>query len=144
MNKHTRTPSRSGMTFVELLAVLVILGLVAGVLTVSFAGRFARGKQEIAKTQLSLLSQAVETYRIEHGDWPPVDQGLAVLTSPAATPTAPYFMKPNQIRDPWNQPYALIVPGPDGHPYEIVTYGSDTQPGGTGESADISSVSIGE
>lgn len=144
MNRLAGNPTRRGMTFVELLAVLVILGLVAGVLTVSFAGRFARGKQEIAKTQLSLLSQAVETYRIEHGDWPPIDQGLGVLTSPAASPTAPYFMKPNQIRDPWNQPYALIVPGPDGHPYEIVTYGSDAQPGGTGESTDLSSVSIGD
>lgn len=135
-----RHPSRTGMTFVELLAVLVILGLIAGVLTVSFAGRFARGKQEIARTQLALISQAVETYRIEHGDWPPIERGLSVLTTPGAVPTAAYFLKPEQIRDPWDQPYALVIPGPEGYPFEVLTYGSDAQPGGEGEAQDLSSV----
>lgn len=135
-------PTRCGMTFVELLAVLVILGLVASVLTVSFAGRFARGKREIARTQLAQLIQAVETYRLEHGVWPPVEQGLGALTTPTATPSASYFLNPDQILDPWNNPYALIVPGPDGYPYEIVSYGSDRQPGGEGEAADLSSTRL--
>ncbi len=130
------------MTFVELLAVLVILGLIAGVLAVSFAGRFARGKQEIARTQLSLISQAIETYRIEHGEWPPMNQGLSALTTPQAAPTASYFLKPDQIRDPWDQLYALIIPGPDGYPFEILTYGSDAQPGGEGEAQDLSSIRV--
>lgn len=134
--------TRRGMTFVELLAVLVILGLVASVLTVSFAGRFAKGKREIARTQIAQLVQAVETYRLEHGDWPPVEQGLAALTTPIASPAAPYFLKPDQLNDPWNNPYALIVPGPDGYPYEIVTYGSDRQPGGEDEAADLSSTRL--
>lgn len=135
-------PVRRGMTFVELLAVLVILGLVASVLTVSFAGRFAKGKREIARTQLAQLIQAVETYRLEHGEWPPVEQGLAALTTPIASPSAPYFLKPDQLTDPWNNLYAIIVPGPDGYPYEIITYGSDRQPGGEGEAADLSSTRL--
>jgi general secretion pathway protein G len=135
-------PARRGMTFVELLAVLVILGLVASVLTVSFAGRFAKGKREIARTQIAQLIQAVETYRLEHGEWPPVEQGLSALTTPTASPSAPYFLKPDQVNDPWNNPYAFIAPGPDGHPYEIVTYGSDRQPGGEGEAADLSSTAL--
>jgi general secretion pathway protein G len=139
-----RTTHRRGMTFVELLAVLVILGMIAGVLTVSFAGKFAKGKREIARTQIGLLSQAMETYRIETGDWPPIEQGLSALTSPAASPTASYFLKPDQLTDPWNNPYAMIVPGPDGFPYEIVTYGSDRLPGGEGEGADLSSTKLRE
>lgn len=134
--------TRRGMTFVELLAVLVILGLVASVLTVSFAGRFAKGKREIARTQLAQLIQAVETFRLEHGDWPPVEQGLGALTTPTASPTAPYFLKPDQIVDPWNNPYAIIIPGPDGYPYEIVSYGSDRQPGGEDEAADLTSTRL--
>ncbi|MEM9372523.1 MAG: type II secretion system major pseudopilin GspG [Planctomycetota bacterium] len=134
---------RSGMTFVELLAVLVVLGMIAGVLTVSFAGRFARGKREIARTQIAMLTQAVETYRIEHGDWPPIHDGLAVLVPPVASPTAAYFLKHEQISDPWNRTYVFITPGPDGFPYEILTYGSDHAPGGQGEAADLSSALIG-
>ena len=134
--------SRCGMTFVELLAVLVILGLVASVLTVSFAGRFARGKREIARTQLSQLIQSVETYRIEHGDWPPIEQGLGALSTPVASPAAAYFLAPSQMLDPWGNPYALVVPGPDGYPYEIVSYGGDRQPGGEGEAADLSSTRL--
>jgi len=130
------------MTFVELLAVLVILGMIAGVLTVSFAGRFARGKREIARTQIAQITQAVETYRIEHGDWPPMEDGLAALTPPSASPTATYFLKAEQIDDPWGRPYVFIAPGPDGFPYEIVTYGGDGQPGGEGEAADLSSVAL--
>lgn len=137
-----RCRARRGMTFVELLAVLVILGLVASVLTVSFAGRFAKGKREIARTQLAQLIQAVETFRIEHGEWPPVEQGLGALTTPTASPTAPYFLKPDQIVDPWSNPYAIIIPGPDGYPYEIVSYGSDRQPGGENEAADLTSTRL--
>lgn len=137
-----RRHTASGMTFVELLAVLVILGMIAGVLTVSFAGRFARGKREIARTQIALITQAVESYRIEHGDWPPMNEGLAALTPPAATPAAVYFLKAEQIDDPWGRPYVLVTPGPDGFPYEVVTYGSDGQPGGEGEAADMSSSAL--
>ena len=144
MNDRRLYRARRGMTFVELLAVLVILGLIAGVLTVSFAGRFAKGKREIARTQIAQLSQAIETYRIDVGEWPPVEQGLQALTTPAASPTAAYFLKPDQLVDPWNNPYAMIVPGPEGYPYEIVTYGSDRQPGGDGEAADLSSTRLRE
>lgn len=135
-------PVRRGMTFVELLAVLVILGMIAGVLTVSFASKFAKGKREIARTQIAQLMQGVETYRIEHGDWPAIERGLAALTTPEASPTDTYFLKPDQLIDPWDNPYAMIVPGPEGYPYEIVTYGSDRQPGGEGEAADLSSTRL--
>jgi len=137
------TRAGRGMTFVELLAVLVILGMIAGVLTVSFAGRFSRGKQEIARTQIALITQAVESYRIEYGDWPTMERGLASLTVPHASPTAVYFLKPEQTRDPWGRGYGFVRPGPYGFPFEVVTYGSDGRPGGDGEAEDLSSASDG-
>lgn len=141
---HPRYTTRRAMTFIELLAVLVILGLVAGVLTVSIAGRFNQSKRELAKTQIGIIEGQVQGYYTQTGSWPPADKGLSVLTSPEAAPSEPYYLKPDQLNDPWNHPFYIIVPGPDGHPYEIVSYGADAQPGGTNENADLSSLRMRE
>ena len=134
--------SRRGMTLVEVLAVVVILGLIAGTLAVGFSGAFAKGKRELAKTGIGIAVGKVEAYRIEHDAWPGADLGLAALSDGHAPPTASYYLKPDQLLDPWNNPYVFIAPGPNGHPYEIVSYGADGQPGGTGEDADVSSVNL--
>jgi general secretion pathway protein G len=136
----TRKASRRAMTFIELLAVLVILGLVAGVMTVSIAGRFNQSKRELAKTQIGIIEGFVQTYYTQTGSWPPADKGLKVLTSPETTPSSAYYLKPDQLVDPWNNPFYIVSPGPDGHPYEIVSYGADGQPGGIDENADLSSL----
>jgi len=132
------------MTFVELLAVLVILGLVAGVFTVSIAGRFNQSKRELAKSQLGLIDGQVQAYYTQTGEWPGSDRGLEVLTSPEASPSSAYFLKADQLLDPWGNPFYIIVPGPDGHPYELVSYGADGQPGGLDEHADLSSLKLRE
>lgn len=144
--KHRANPSyaRRAMTFVELLAVLVILGLVAGVFTVGIAGKFNTSKRELAKSQIGLIDGQVQAYYTQTGQWPPSDRGLSVLTSPDATPSAAYFLKPDQLDDPWSNRFHIITPGPDGHPYEIVSYGADGQPGGTDENADLSSLHLRE
>tara|TARA_Y100000815_G_scaffold132716_2_gene119822 strand:- start:2142 stop:2561 length:420 start_codon:yes stop_codon:yes gene_type:complete len=130
------------MTLVEVLVVVAILGLLATVLTVGVTGALGKGKREIAKTGIGLVQQKVETYRVEHGQWPPTDVGLAALSDGHAKPTTAYYLKPEQLRDPWGQPYYFIVPGPDDHPYEIVSYGADAQPGGEDENADITSINL--
>lgn len=132
--------SRSGMTLVEILAVVIILGLIAGTLAVSFSGTFARGKHELAKTRLSIVAQKLEAYYLEHDAWPDPTAGLRPLAD--APPTSPYFLKPDALLDPWNREFILIVPGPEGYPYEIVTYGADGQPGGQDENGDLSSTGI--
>ena len=129
-----------GMTLVEVLAVVVILGLLAGTLAVGFSGAFGKGKHELAKTQIGLIKGKIEAYRIEHDTWP--EAGLDAMTDGQAAPTKSYYLSPDQLLDPWGQRYELILPGPDGHPYEIVTYGADGAPGGEDENADISSVNL--
>lgn len=136
--------TRRAMTFVELLAVLVILGLVAGVFTVSIAGRFNQSKRELAKSQLGLIDGQVQAYYTQKSQWPPVDRGLMVLTSPDASPSDAFFMTEDQLLDPWGNPFYIVVPGPDGHPYELVSYGADGQPGGIDENADLSSLNLRE
>jgi len=134
-------PSRA-FTLVETLAVLVILGLLASVLLVNFSGGIGKGKQEIAKTGIGVVVQKVELYRLEKGDWPPNDLGLVALSEGYAKPTDPFFLSPDQIRDPWKRSFVFVAPGPDGYPYEVMTFGRDGQPGGEAEDTDISSTSL--
>lgn len=133
---------RRAMTLVEVLAVVVILGLLAGTLAVGFSGAFAKGKRELAKTAIGIIQQKLEAYRIEHDAWPSVDDGLAALSEGRAAPTSVYYLSRDQITDPWGHPFYLIIPGPAGHPYEIIAYGADAQPGGEGENADLSSIDL--
>ena len=130
------------MTLVEVLVVVAILGLLATVLTVGVAGALGQGKHEIAKTGIGVLQQKVETYYLAKDQWPSVDVGLQQLSDGHSKPTDAFYLKPEQLRDPWGNSYLFVVPGPSDHPYEIVTYGADGQPGGEGENADISSVNI--
>lgn len=132
--------TRRGMTLVELLAVVVILGLLAGTLMVGFSGTFGTAKHELAKTGVGLVVSKMEAYRIAHGGWPDTDDGLGPLSD--SGPDAAYYLTPDQLLDPWGRPYLYIRPGPGAHPYEIVSYGADGQPGGEGEAADVSSVSL--
>lgn len=138
----TRRGAPHAMTLVEVLAVVVILGLLAGTLAVGFSGAFSRGKRELAKTGIGIIQQKLEAYRIEHDAWPNVELGLAAISDGHAAPTDSYYLSRDQITDPWGSSYYLIVPGPDGHPYEIVSYGADGRPGGEAENADLSSVSL--
>ena len=138
-----RRPLR-GMTLVEVLAVVVILGLLAGTLMIGFSGSFGKAKRELAKSGIGLLQGKLETYRIDHDSWPSNELGLAALSDGQARPTDSYFVNKDQLLDPWGRPYLFVTPGPDGHPYEIISYGADGQPGGEGENADISSVNLRE
>ena len=134
--------ARRSMTLVEILAVVVILGLIAATLLVGFSGSFGKAKHELAKSGIGIIVTQLEKYRLEHAAWPPNDVGLAVLTDGQASPTDPHYLNPGQLRDPWNRPYLYLAPGPGGHPYEILSYGADGQPGGEGENTDISSANL--
>ncbi|MCI0362315.1 MAG: type II secretion system protein GspG [Phycisphaerales bacterium] len=133
-----------GMTLVEILAVVVILGLVAGTLLIGFSGSFGKAKHELAKSGIGMIVSQLEKYRLEKGSWPGNELGLAVLTDGQAPPTAAYYLSAGQLRDPWDRQYHYVIPGPNGHPYEILTYGADGQPGGPdgSEDADISSTNL--
>ena len=134
-------PGLRGMTLVEVLAVVVILGMLATALAVGLSGRFGRATHEIAKTSIAFLSGQVETFKLETQRLPTSSEGLQVLTDKA---TASYYTDAGKLIDPWGNNYMYMVPGPDGRPFEIISYGADGQPGGDGENADLSSARLGE
>jgi general secretion pathway protein G len=130
------------MTLVEVLAVVVILGLLAGTLMLGFSGTFGKAKHELAKSGIGVVVSKLELYKLEHDQWPSNDVGLAVLSDGYAVPTDPYYLGPDKLLDPWGNQYLYITPGPGGHPYEVSSYGADGQPGGEGENADLSSANV--
>ena len=140
MQRHVRSPHRRlGMTLVEVLAVVVILGIIATALSVGFSGTFGKAKAELAKTGIAQIVQKLELYRIEHDAWPDLSMGLAALSEGQASPSDPYFLEPNQLLDPWKRPFHFVTPGPGGRPFEVLSLGADGVPGGDGENRDISS-----
>ncbi len=130
--------ARRGMTLVEVLAVVVILGLLAGTLAVGFSGAFSESRIELARTGVTIVKERVEMYNYSTGNLPSPSEGLSVLTGPNAIGRS-YELTRDQITDPWGRAYLYIAPASDGSAFEIVTYGADGQPGGTGENQDISS-----
>ena len=130
-----------GMTLVEILAVVVILGLLAVTLTVGITAKMGRAKQEICKTQIAQTVGQLQVFQLEKRSLPPANPGLAALTTDVR---ASWYLEPAKLLDPWGAAYIYLVPGPDGQPFEVVSYGADAQPGGTGDAADISSAHLGQ
>lgn len=137
------SPRRNaGFSLLEMLVVLVIIGLVASLVGPRLFSRVDSSKVQVAETQVRMLRSAVETYRLEVGQLPTVEQGLDVLyTRPnderaAARWRGPYLDEPVPL-DPWDNPYQYSVPGADGRPFALYSYGADGVRGGEGNNADI-------
>ena len=131
---------RIGMTLVEILAVVVILGLLAVTLTVGITAKMGKAKQEICRTQIAQTVGQLQLYQMEKRGLPPANTGLDALS---ADPTASWYVEPAKLLDPWGAPYLYLVPGPDRQPFEVASYGADGQPGGSGDAADLSSAHLG-
>jgi general secretion pathway protein G len=134
------TASVRGMTLVEILAVVVILGLLAVTLTVGIAGKMGKAKQEICKVQIAQIVNQLQLFQMERRALP----ATGSLSALSADPRAAWYVEPAKLNDPWGAAYLFLVPGPDGQPFEVVSYGADGQPGGTGDAADVSSARLGQ
>lgn len=137
----------AGLTLVEVLAVVVILGLIAATLTMSFRGQVGTAKRQLAKTGIGVVVNAIETFALETGRVPTMEEGLDALTRPTPGRVEP-FIKSDKLRDPWGSRYQYITPGPTGAPgtYQVISLGSDRASGGTAgtDAADISSDDLSE
>lgn len=134
--------ARAAMTLVEVLAVVVILGLLAATLATGFSSGIGKGRQEIARTAIAQVVAKLELYNLQHHEWPDNEMGLAALAEPHATPSDAYYMPADLRVDPWNRALLYVTPGSGGMPFEVISMGSDGMPGGEGEHADITSVAL--
>ena len=130
-----------GFTLVELLVVIIILGLLAGLVGPRLFGRVGQSKQATAKAQIELLGAALDQYRLDVGAYPPAGVGLSALVQSPNVPNwnGPYLKKNAVPLDPWGKPYQYkCCPGDRGD-YDLWSYGADGAPGGEGENVDVTS-----
>lgn len=132
---------RGGFTLAELMVVIVIIGLLAGVVTISVRSYLTRSRQNVAKMEIAKICQALDTFYSQYDRYPSNDKGLAALTEKTAAFTDGLLTK--LPVDPWGNPYEYQSPGRKG-PYEVIAYGADHREGGTGADADISSDNLGD
>jgi len=127
-----------GFTLLELLVVVVIIGLLAGIVAPRYFGQVGKSEVNVARAQLDALEKALDQYRLDVGRYPSTELGLkALVERPASEPkwSGPYLRK-DVPPDPWGKPYVYKLPGEKGE-FDLLSYGKDGQPGGTGENADL-------
>ncbi|MYM27955.1 type II secretion system major pseudopilin GspG [Duganella sp. CY15W] len=129
----------AGFSLLELLVVIAILGMLATFAGPRYFAQLERSKAQIVRTQIEAMDKGVVQYRIDTGHYPPAAPGLVALFAPPpheANWQGPYLHK-YLPTDAWEHPYVYLLPGRDDREYEIISYGSDGQPGGQGDAADI-------
>jgi len=128
-----------GFTLLELLVVMVIIGLLAGIVAPRYFAQVGKSQVKAVKAQVDGLGKALEAYRIDVGHLPTNEQGMGALQ---AQPTGeqnwagPYLQKEVPL-DPWGNAYNYVVPGTHNNDYDLWSWGRDGKQGGTGEDADI-------
>ncbi|HXT15688.1 MAG TPA: type II secretion system major pseudopilin GspG [Gemmatimonadaceae bacterium] len=135
---------RSGFTLIEILVVIVVIAILATLVAPNIFQHVGAAKDATAKSQIEMLSAALDAYRLDNGHYPSTEQGLNSLwEKPTIDPPenwrGPYLRKPVPA-DPWNRAYIYLFPGQQNvNGYDLLSYGLDGKPGGDGEDADITS-----
>jgi len=134
-----------GFTLIEIMIVIVILGILAGLIVPRIMGRPEEAKQLKAKLQIERMETALKLYKLDSGMYPSTEQGLQALVEMPDTGDVPkkwkeggYLEKGKVPQDPWGNDFIYLSPGAHDD-YDIVSYGADGVPGGEGKDKDIKS-----
>lgn len=131
-----------GFTLLEMLVVLVIIGMLAGLVGPRLFGNIESAKVKTTETQIKMLKNAIGTLYLDLGRYPSNEEGLAILSTPPKEEQfktlwkGPYLAEALPL-DPWNHAYQYHLPGAQGHPFSLYSLGADGQPGGEELNADI-------
>jgi general secretion pathway protein G len=143
---HDRADRRGAFTLVEFIVVIAIITILAGIVSVRVIHKPAEARIAAARLQIKEMQTALQMYRTDAGRYPTQEQGLEALVArptiapvPETYPDGGYLEARTLPRDPWKHEFIFLVPGRNGEPCEIISYGSDGEPGGQGDAADLTS-----
>lgn len=141
----TRILRQQGFTLIELMVVIVILGILAGLIVPRIMGRPEQAKQLKAKMQIESISTALKLYKLDNGAYPSTEQGLQALIEPPSSGNIPanwrkggYLEKGKVPKDPWGNEFIYLSPGIHDD-FDLIAYGADGVAGGEDKDADINS-----
>ena len=128
-----------GMTLIEILVVLTLIGVVLGIVGSNYLGKSEQAKAKAAKIEIEQIAQSLDLFKLELGRYPTTQEGLQALV--AAPPglanwAGPYWKKSSAPKDPWSHEYKYASPGAHGA-YDIISLGADGVEGGAGANKDI-------
>lgn len=133
--------TQRGFTLIEIMVVVVIIAMLAGVIVSNLAGRTDQARVSVAKTDMEGLANALDTYKLDNFNYPSTEQGLkALIEQPSGFPEVKnwnptgYLRKKKLPEDPWGRPYVYVASGAS---FDIFSLGSDGQEGGEGIAADL-------
>jgi len=139
-----RLGKHDGFTLLEIMVVVLIIGLLMTVLATNVFRRLGGAQADIARLQVSKLSQQLELYKLDNGTYPSTDQGLdALVREPSGEPRprrypAGGYVCSKDLEDPWHNSFKYERPGKNNtQSFDLYSYGGDNQAGGDGENADI-------
>jgi len=123
-----------GFSLMELMIVLIILGLLGSLVAPKLFSKVSSSKKKTAVAQMQMFETAIDTYRLDIGSVPPSLEALRTSDNPNWD--GPYLPKSIPL-DPWGKEYIYTIPGENGLPFTLMSYGLDGEPGGEDESSDV-------
>lgn len=127
-----RNGRRRGMTLIEIMVVITILGMIAGMVGIAVMNALEDAKREQACTQIHTIESGLDLYKLQFGDYPGTEEGIQALISSGK-------LKGNAVpKDPWGKEFVYVYPGVNNaDSYDLYSYGGDGKPGGTEKGEDL-------
>ncbi len=138
--KKDKILNNRGFTLIELMVVIVILGILAGLIVPKIMDAPEKAKRSKARMQIESLETALKMYKLDNGVYPPSLQGLVEQADGAKNFRKGGYLEKGKIpKDPWSNDFVYMHPGTHGGDYDLSSYGADGTGGGEDDNKDINS-----